>query len=72
MNDDYVDAIIYIKVPKWQIGQNVTVHFPDSMCKSGICESVFDAFPLSDGHVIFTKKEVENGQPNSSTDRSDS
>ena len=64
--DDYVDAIIHIKVPKWQVGQNVTVHFPDSMCKTGVCESVFDAFPLSDGHVIFTKKEVDNEKDNSS------
>ena len=36
--DDYVDAIIRVKVPKWQIGEEVSVHFPDTMMKRGKCE----------------------------------
>lgn len=33
-------AVIYIDVPEWQIGQNVSVYFPDTMLKHGICEAV--------------------------------
>ncbi len=29
--NDYVKAIIKIKVPKWQIGKEVSVYFPDTM-----------------------------------------
>lgn len=36
--DDYVDAIIRVRVPKWQIGEEVSVHFPDTMMKRGKCE----------------------------------
>lgn len=36
--DDYIDAIIRVKVPKWQIGEKVSVHFPDTMMKRGKCE----------------------------------
>lgn len=35
---EYVDAVIRLKVPEWQIGQEVNVHFPDTMCKKGVCE----------------------------------
>lgn len=35
---DYVDAIIKVKVPKWQIGEQVLIHFPDTMCKHSVCE----------------------------------
>ena len=38
--DDYVDAIIRVRVPKWQIGEEVSVHFPDTMMKRGKCEGV--------------------------------
>lgn len=31
-------AIINLDVPEWQIGQDVSVFFPDSMIKKGICE----------------------------------
>ena len=31
-------AIIQLDVPDWQIGQNVTVHFPDTMMKHAKCE----------------------------------
>ena len=40
MNDNYVDAYIYIKVPKWQIGQEVYVHFKDTMCIKSICKEL--------------------------------
>ena len=31
-------AVIRLDVPDWQIGQNVTVYFPDTMVKHGVCE----------------------------------
>ncbi|MBP5423938.1 MAG: hypothetical protein J6Y78_16010 [Paludibacteraceae bacterium] len=31
-------AIIKLDVPEWQIGQEVSVYFPDTMMKRGICE----------------------------------
>lgn len=31
-------AIIRLDVPEWQIGQEVKVYFPDTMCVKGICE----------------------------------
>ena len=36
--DNYVDEIIKIKVPKWQIGEEVSIYFKDSMYIKGICE----------------------------------
>lgn len=36
--NNYVDAIIRIKVPKWQIGEKVGIYFKDSMYIKGICE----------------------------------
>lgn len=39
-NYDYVDAYIKTKVPKWQIGQEVSVYFKDTMCVKGICEAI--------------------------------
>ena len=32
------DAVIYLDVPEWQIGQQVTIYFPDTMRKRGTCE----------------------------------
>lgn len=31
-------AIIKLDVPEWQIGEEVSVFFPDSMCKHSVCE----------------------------------
>lgn len=31
-------SIIRLEVPAWQIGKEVSVYFPDSMVKHGICE----------------------------------
>lgn len=36
--DNYVDAIIRIRVPEWQIGEEVKIYFKDTMYISGICE----------------------------------
>ena len=33
-------AIIKLDVPEWQIGRDVTVYFPDTMLKHGVCEAV--------------------------------
>ena len=33
-------AVIELDVPDYQIGQLVTVYFKDTMCKTGVCESV--------------------------------
>ena len=32
-----MEAIIRVDVPEWQIGQVVSVYFPDSMVKYGLC-----------------------------------
>lgn len=32
-------AIIKVDVPEWQIGQNVSVYFPDTMWIHGKCEA---------------------------------
>ena len=37
--DNYVDAIIKVKVPKWQIGEKVNLYFKDTMSIDGICEA---------------------------------
>ena len=31
-------AVIELDVPEWQIGQDVSVYFPDTMVKHGKCE----------------------------------
>ena len=36
--NNYVDAIIKVKVPEWQIGEEVKIYFKDTMYISGICE----------------------------------
>ena len=33
-------AVVYLDVPEWQIGQEVSVYFPDSMMKRSVCKSV--------------------------------
>lgn len=38
--DDKVDAIIRVKVPKWQIGEEVSIYFPDTMMIRGKCETL--------------------------------
>ena len=36
--NDYIDAYIKVKVSKWQIGQEASVYFKDTMYIKGICE----------------------------------
>ena len=31
--------VLLDNVPDWQIGQEVTVYFPDTMCKRGVCKA---------------------------------
>lgn len=38
-------AVIYLDVPEWQIGQEVSVYFPDSMVEHGKCEEVKEKKP---------------------------
>ena len=35
---DYVDAVIKVKVPEWQIGEKVFIYFPDTMGIHSTCE----------------------------------
>lgn len=35
-----VKAVVYLEVPEWQIGQDVTVYFPDTMEAKGKCMAV--------------------------------
>lgn len=37
--DDYVDAIVKVRVPKWQIGEKVNLYFKDTMSMDGVCEA---------------------------------
>ena len=32
-------AVIKLDVPDWQIGQEVSIYFPDTMMQKGICEA---------------------------------
>lgn len=43
---EYIGAIIKVKVPKWQIGQEAQVFFPDTMCTKGVCEEVRDNYDI--------------------------
>ena len=38
VSKDYVDAIIRVKVPEWQIGEKVSIYFPDTMFIHSTCE----------------------------------
>ena len=43
---EYINAIIKVKVPEWQIGEEAQVFFPDTMSTKGICEEVRDNFDI--------------------------
>lgn len=34
-----VKAVVRLEVPSWQIGQEVSLYFPDSMTAKAVCES---------------------------------
>lgn len=38
--EEKVDAIIRVTVPKWQIGEEVSIYFPDTMTARGKCEAM--------------------------------
>ena len=40
--DNYVNAIIRIKVPEWQIGEEVKIYFKDTMYIRALCEKEED------------------------------
>ena len=42
-----VKAAIYLDVPEWQIGKDVSVYFPDTMLKRGKCERLEEQEPIS-------------------------
>lgn len=47
---DYVDAVIRLQVPKWQIGEECFVYFKDTMSIKGICQSdTTPCYPLING-----------------------
>ena len=48
---------IYLDVPEWQIGQEVSVYFPDSMQKKGKCE------PLKEQDERYTWVKPEDRMP---------
>lgn len=39
-------AVIKLDVPEWQIGQDVSVYFPDTMLKHGKCEPLKEQEPI--------------------------
>ena len=58
-----MNAIIHLDVPEWQIGQEVTVYFPDTMQKKGTCELMKEQekkeIKLHKKHVITWKRDDE-------------
>lgn len=48
-------AVIYLDVPNYQISQEVTVYFKDTMMKRGVCEAVEEQINAKDE----TSKEEE-------------
>lgn len=49
-------AIIQLDIPDWQIGQDVTVYFPDTMMKHGKCELLKEqeaVEPIIMDHITF-------------------
>lgn len=57
------DAVIYLDVPEWQIGQDVMIYFPDTMVKHGKCELLKEhekkEIKLHKKHVITWKRDDE-------------
>ena len=48
MKNDYIDAVIKVKVPKWQIGEDVKCYFPDTMFITGQCMKEEKTFTRSE------------------------
>ena len=49
MNED-IDAIIRVRVPKWQVGEEAQVFFPDTMSTKGKCEPDIDPKSYEQGY----------------------
>ena len=56
-NNDYIDAVIKVKVPRWQIGEECQIHFPDTMCIKGKCEEYDVSLNRPQGEWINTTKQ---------------
>lgn len=50
-------AIIRLDVPDWQIGKEVKVYFPDTMCVTGICENGESSSKISMADNIINDEE---------------
>lgn len=51
-------AVINVDVPEWQIGQDVSIYFPDSMLKHGKCllkeeQEAVEPYMDYDGHDVW-------------------
>jgi len=64
-----MNAVIYLDVPGWQIGQDVTVYFPDTMVKRGKCELLQEhddcencAIAIEDRQPVVRCKDCKHGQ----------
>ena len=52
-----MNAVIVLDVPEWQIGQEATVYFPDTMQKKAVCERLQEAEPMvEDEHGWYCPK----------------
>ena len=49
-------AIIKVDVPEFQIGQEVTVYFRDTMCTKGMCEKAKDGIITTDKAIRIIRK----------------
>ena len=51
-------AVIRLDVPDWQIGQEVKVYFPDTMCVTGTCEDEENILKGTLGSCYLNDKET--------------
>lgn len=52
-------AVIRLDVPDWQIGQEVKVYFPDTMCVRGTCEDEVNSYTYELGFLEGVKQAVK-------------
>lgn len=41
-DDEYVEAVVKVIIPKWKLGEKVSVYFTDTMCTKGTAEELKD------------------------------
>ena len=51
---EIVKAVIKLQVPAWQIGQDVSVYFPDTMYVKGKCEN-YDSVKPTSGEWLYDR-----------------